>query len=531
MSRRKIKAGSTSVMLPIFVQDSTATDGSGLGALVYNTASLAARYRRAGASSWTTITLVTATLGTFTSGGFITSGGVTGSYEVGIPNAAIAAGAPWVEIEYYGAANMLPVKIEIELDAVDYQDATAFGLANLNAAVGSRSSHSAADVWAVATRTLSEFGFSVPVSDKTGFKLASDGLPTMPTDWISAAGLSAAAVGKIEGALLNDGDGTALVTALIAAFDAADIDMDIMPALVGAWILNRVLAGNHDTAGTPGKILQDILGKTVNLPADPASATDVTAAKDAVLTAVGTPLQAGDYVEPDNAGIGDAVTAAGAAATAAGAAQTAAETAATAAAAAATESEVQAIIDTIKGAGWTTETLKAIFDKPGAALTPEQVTEIAGSVVEQLAADGVTVSLFTAEAILQLAAKRAFFLLSPLLTDGSYQIVQGQDCFAVDGRSLDLPNPKGDWPNLTGATIKVTCSRDDDDASPITFDGSVVTPTGTGQKVRGEPDSALTAQLSIGDWTLDFEAILATSGHIVPLGQFPLNVKRRNRPL
>lgn len=192
---------------------------------------------------------------------------------------------------------------------------------------------------------------------------------------------------------------------------------------------------------------------------------------------------------------------------------------------------MQTIVDAIKGAGWTTETLKAIYDKPGASITEEQIGDISAAIVDALAAEGVTVSALTAQAIAQLATKRAFFLLSPLLTDGSYQIVQGQDCFAVDGRALDLPNTKGDWPNLTGATIKVTCSRDDDDASPITFDGSVVTPTGTGQKVRGEPDSAITAQLSIGDWTLDFEAILATSEHIIPLGQFPLNVKRRNRPL
>lgn len=137
MSRRKIKAGSTSCTIPIFVQDTSSTSGAGLGSLVYNTSGLAARYRREGDNAWTTITLATATLGTFTSGGFIASSGVTGKYEVGIPNAAIAAGAKWVEIEYYGAANMLPVLLEFELDLVDYQDATRFGLTSLpNATAG-----------------------------------------------------------------------------------------------------------------------------------------------------------------------------------------------------------------------------------------------------------------------------------------------------------------------------------------------------------------------------------------------------------
>lgn len=128
MSRRKIKAGSTSISVPIFVQDTSSTTGAGLGSLVYNTSSLAARYRREGDSSWTSITLATMTLGTWASGGFITSSGVTGKYEFGVPNAALASGKTWCEIEIYGATNMLPVLLEFELDAVDYQDANSFGL-------------------------------------------------------------------------------------------------------------------------------------------------------------------------------------------------------------------------------------------------------------------------------------------------------------------------------------------------------------------------------------------------------------------
>lgn len=138
MSRRKIKAGSTSVMAPIFVQDTSSTTGGGLGSLVFNTSGLAAKYRRAGDNTWTAITLATATVGTFTSGGFIADGGpVTGGYEVGVPDAALAAGARWAQVVYYGATNMLPVLLEFELDAVDYQDATRFGLSSLpNASAG-----------------------------------------------------------------------------------------------------------------------------------------------------------------------------------------------------------------------------------------------------------------------------------------------------------------------------------------------------------------------------------------------------------
>lgn len=128
MSRRKIQAGTTSFSLPIFVQATNSTTGGGLSGLVFNTASLVAEYRRAGQSTWTTVTLVTKTLGTYTSGGFIADGALGGAYEFDLPNAALASGARFVLVRLRGAANMLPVLIEIELDAVDYQTA-AFGAA------------------------------------------------------------------------------------------------------------------------------------------------------------------------------------------------------------------------------------------------------------------------------------------------------------------------------------------------------------------------------------------------------------------
>jgi len=124
--KRKLSAGLTSATLPIFIQDTSSATGAGLGSLVFNTASLVAEYRRQGESVWTSITLVTATLGTFASGGFIADGALTGAYEFHPPNVALASGARWVEIRLRGAANMLPVLIEIELDVVNYQSATAF---------------------------------------------------------------------------------------------------------------------------------------------------------------------------------------------------------------------------------------------------------------------------------------------------------------------------------------------------------------------------------------------------------------------
>ena len=117
----KLKAGSTSRAIPLRIKNSST--GLGLSGLVYNTADLAAAYRREGQNSWTVITLATMTLGTWTSGGFVASGSRDGDYELGLPNAALASGAKWVEIKVYGAASMLDCDVLIELDAIDYQTA------------------------------------------------------------------------------------------------------------------------------------------------------------------------------------------------------------------------------------------------------------------------------------------------------------------------------------------------------------------------------------------------------------------------
>lgn len=123
----KLKRGSTSVRRLIFIADSSSTVGAGLANLVYNTSGLVAYYFAGDLSDEVQITLATATLGTWTSGGFVAvdNTNMPGWYEIGIPNAALDGGNECA-IQLRGAANMVPVNIYIELDAVDYQTA-AFG--------------------------------------------------------------------------------------------------------------------------------------------------------------------------------------------------------------------------------------------------------------------------------------------------------------------------------------------------------------------------------------------------------------------
>lgn len=73
------------------------------------------------------------TLGTWATGGFVVADATNmpGVYILSIPNAALAAGAKSVVIFLQGATNMAPVVLEIELTAVDNQDAVRFGLSSL----------------------------------------------------------------------------------------------------------------------------------------------------------------------------------------------------------------------------------------------------------------------------------------------------------------------------------------------------------------------------------------------------------------
>lgn len=123
------------------------------------------------------------------------------------------------------------------------------------------------------------------VSDKTGYSLAAGhGLATeakqdsilgyvdcLPATWVVPAAAGAAMTltsgerttlaAAIEAAIINELDGTAVMQAIadLIANDMTTTDLTVA-AIASACrdaILNRVLSGNHDTAGTPGKLLQN----------------------------------------------------------------------------------------------------------------------------------------------------------------------------------------------------------------------------------------------------------------------------------
>ena len=129
-----IPAGATSKIVAFPVFDSSSAVGATLAGLVYNSGSLTAYYNRTGASgAAVSMALATMTKGTWVTLGFVAVDGTNlpGWYELGVPDAALAAGCQQVQIMLKGATNMVPVCIEIELTAVSNQDAVRGGMTAL----------------------------------------------------------------------------------------------------------------------------------------------------------------------------------------------------------------------------------------------------------------------------------------------------------------------------------------------------------------------------------------------------------------
>ena len=76
----------------------------------------------------------------------------------------------------------------------------------------------------------------------------------------------------LEAAIINELDGTAVMQAIAdliaSSMTTGDLSVQAIAAATRDLILNRVLAGNHDTAGTVGKQLQDTKTNTDDLLSD-----------------------------------------------------------------------------------------------------------------------------------------------------------------------------------------------------------------------------------------------------------------------
>lgn len=120
MAKRQVKIGGDSVIVELFVQDAASVAGAGLAGLAFNSPGLVCYFKRNKDSAATAVTLADIpTLGTFVSGGFkaVSAANMPGVYEFHIPDAAFVVGSETVSVMLHGAANMVPVTLEIELVA------------------------------------------------------------------------------------------------------------------------------------------------------------------------------------------------------------------------------------------------------------------------------------------------------------------------------------------------------------------------------------------------------------------------------
>jgi hypothetical protein len=135
----QIKRGSTSQIVRVKLFNSIASDGTGRTGLNAATSGLKITYSSDGAVA-TPVTPVNMAVGSWVSGGFIEIDAINlpGWYEVGLPDAALASSAKRVQLAIFGASNLYAYDGFIDLVSVDPQDATAFGISRLDAAVSSR---------------------------------------------------------------------------------------------------------------------------------------------------------------------------------------------------------------------------------------------------------------------------------------------------------------------------------------------------------------------------------------------------------
>ncbi len=222
-------AGATSEIWQIFVRDSSSTTGAGLAGLVFNSASLTAYYHRDTDTTATAITLVTMTVGTFTSSGFkeIDATNMPGWYQFCPPNASIASGAKSCAFHLKGATNMAPLPIEVQLVAVNPDSATAFmtSVATVTTVTNQlTAAQIATGVWQDTTAGDFTTALSVGKSVMNGVSLGT-GLTVAAVS--GAVGSVTGAVGSVTGAV---GSVTGLTASDVGAIKAKTDNLPAAPA-------------------------------------------------------------------------------------------------------------------------------------------------------------------------------------------------------------------------------------------------------------------------------------------------------------
>ena len=236
--------GSTSVIVPVFIQDSSSTTGAGLGSLD-QTSGIVGGYLRPGATGVAlAVDQDVTTEGTYQAPSTVAQVRIgtpanmrTGTYELHLHNDLLASGADAVFITLGGATNMADLVIEIQLTSVNLNDGVSGGMTALPSA--------AADA-----------GGGLPISDVGGLdldaKLANTNEVTAArmgalTDWINGGRLDlildvvAADVVNLDGAAMRGTDSAALASVCTVA------RLSELDAATGGKMANQVDVVEADT--------------------------------------------------------------------------------------------------------------------------------------------------------------------------------------------------------------------------------------------------------------------------------------------
>lgn len=218
VSKVNFKNGLTSNKLRVFIPDTTSVLGGGKTGLTFSSAGLiistiadneatATTYTQAGSTIETISTLGTFAAPTATKCRFkeVDATNLPGVYEIQIADARFAVSSARSLIVSLPAVSGLgtgPIRAEIQLEAVDNQDATAFGVSRIDAAISSRSTYAGGDTSGTTT-LLSRIGSAltitsgkVDVNDKTGFSLSSGGVQAI-WDALTSALTTSGSIGKL----------------------------------------------------------------------------------------------------------------------------------------------------------------------------------------------------------------------------------------------------------------------------------------------------------------------------------------------
>jgi hypothetical protein len=206
-----------------------------------------------------------------TNGGAWTNTGIgtltaigNGRYYAELTQAAVATAGDILETRFKSANTVESPGDSIQVVAFDPDSATSLGLTRLDAAVSTRSSHAAADVWAVGTRAL---------TDKAGFSLSAAGIQAI-WDALTSALTTANSVGKL---IVDNVNATISSRSSHSAADVWSVGTRALTDKAGFSLSSAGIQAIWDaltsaltTANSIGKLLVDNINATISSRATPA---------------------------------------------------------------------------------------------------------------------------------------------------------------------------------------------------------------------------------------------------------------------